>query len=249
MLDSWKPQYLHITWILPSHGVSPYGMHIGFVPYISLPMLAFKPDPPHFMLKWLMEANWCFCASVCLYSASAFFPVPLYHPKHSCIRVSPDFQYSTFLPFGFKNHSGTWPSGIQVSLLDLPAPPEPGLTALSHITSHTSPERPIPLVKSTLLLHHTQSYLLPFITPDSFFPKRPEHSHHLGIKCYCWDIYKENNFTYLINNLLQSLLLFYYGNKLWFSSILKSILLNGIWLLKWHYYFLYQLMYLLLLIS
>lgn len=100
---------------------------------------------------------------------------------------------------------------------------------------------PTPSQSASCWLGQPRCYIT--LSPTSYvslhqapFPqKRSKQSHHLEVQCYCWDICKENNFPYLINILLHSFLLLYCGNKLRFSSILKPRLLNGIWLLKWHY--------------
>lgn len=165
-----------------------------------------------------------FCASVCLNSTSAFQKKPCITPKQLCIIISENFPIFCSVIFCFCRH--TLPSGAQGSLSDLPAPPEPGLTGPSHITSHSSPDSPSHLLYLPRP-HHPHYYIT--LSPTSCllllqtpFPQKDQSIFMAWEYNLSFEIStKKIIFIYLINNLLQSLLLFYCRNNL---SILKLFL-------------------------
>lgn len=167
--------------------------------------------------------DWSFCASLCLCSTSAFLPPP----NITALGLVPISQHFTLVTFSLKNQSDTLPSGVQGSPPDLSMPPEPGLTGPSHITSHTSPELTTLQGKPVSLLHHIQSsFPTSYYTRLLFIQKTRASPWPDNI---IWLLrHLQIIFMYLINNLLQSLLLFYSGNHLRFSFIIKSTFLNRI---------------------
>lgn len=181
------------------------------------------------MLNWLTETNWSFYDSFCLHYNFSLSPQTTSTiSRHSCIRVSPDFpilchillqepqwHFTVWSPrFSSPSFSSsrTWPHWpTSYYFAQLPR---------AHYPTYWSSHSPYYITLSPtfyLLLHWT-----PFPKKDQSIPVAWEYNFTIQIAT------EKIIFTNLINNLLQSLLLFYCGNNFSFSSILKSTLLNRI---------------------